>query len=91
MMMMKSSFLVEETGVPGGNHRPTESNWRNFSHIRPLPSPGICVVKQKARRERRLSSLSYRDPSFTELSGLEVRQSRHQVHAYTEINPSFKL
>ena len=23
MMIMKSSFLVEETGVPGGNHRPT--------------------------------------------------------------------
>ena len=25
-MMMKSVFLVEETGVPGGNHRPTASN-----------------------------------------------------------------
>ena len=35
------SFLVEETEVPGGNHRPTASNWWNFSHIRPLPSPGI--------------------------------------------------
>ena len=23
-------FLVEETGVPGGNHRPTANNWRNF-------------------------------------------------------------
>ena len=23
------SFLVEETGVPGGNHRPTASNWWN--------------------------------------------------------------
>ena len=29
------SFLVEETGVPGGNHRSTASNWWNFSHIRP--------------------------------------------------------
>ena len=29
------SFLVEETGVPGGNHRPTASNWWNFSHVRP--------------------------------------------------------
>ena len=27
MIMMKSVFfLVEETGVPGGNHRPTASN-----------------------------------------------------------------
>ena len=25
MMMMKSVFLVEETGVPGGNHQPTAS------------------------------------------------------------------
>ena len=25
-MMTKSVFLVEETGVPGGNHRPTASN-----------------------------------------------------------------
>ena len=25
-MMMKSVFLVEETGAPGGNHRPTASN-----------------------------------------------------------------
>ena len=24
------SYLVEETGVPGGNHRPTASNWWNF-------------------------------------------------------------
>ena len=63
------SFLVEETGVPGGNHRPTASNWWNFSHIGPLPSPGIelgpqrCEAKwAKARWERRLSSPSYRGP-----------------------------
>ena len=55
------SFLVEETGVPGGNHRPMASNWWNFSHIRPLPSPGIelgpqrCEAKwAKAWWERRL-------------------------------------
>ena len=41
------SFLVEETGVPGGNHRPTASNWWNFSHIRPLPSPGIELRPQR--------------------------------------------
>ena len=65
------SFLVEETGVPGGNHRPTASNWWNFSHIRSLPSPGIelgpqrCEAKwAKARWERRLSSPSYRGPSL---------------------------
>ena len=58
-----SFFMVEETGVPGGNHRPTASNWRNFSHIRPLPSPGIelgpqrCEAKwAKAWWERRLAT-----------------------------------
>ena len=63
------SFRVEETGVPGGNYRPTASNWWNFSHIRPLPSPGIelgpqrCEAKwAKAWCERRLSSPSYRGP-----------------------------
>ena len=35
------SYLVEETGVPGGNHRRTASNWWNCSHIRPLPSPVV--------------------------------------------------
>ena len=67
------SILVEEPGVPGGNHRPTASNQRNFSHM-PLPSPGIelepqrCEAKwAKAWWERRLSSLSYTAPlrSFT--------------------------
>ena len=60
---------MEETGVPGGNHRPTASNWWNFSHIRPLPSPGIELGPQRceakwatARWERRLSSPSYRGP-----------------------------
>ena len=68
-MIMKSVFQVEKTGVPGGNHRPTASNWWNFSHIRPLPSPGIelgpqrCEAKwAKAQWERRLSSPSYRGP-----------------------------
>ena len=65
----RGSFLVEETGLPRGNHRPTASNWWNFSHIRPLPSPGNelgpqrCEAKwAKAWRERHLSSLSYRGP-----------------------------
>ena len=35
------SFLVEETGVPGGNHRPTASNWWNFSHIDRFQSNNI--------------------------------------------------
>ena len=41
------SFLVEETGVPGGNHRPTASNWWNLSYIQPLPSPGIELGPQR--------------------------------------------
>ena len=28
-----SVSLVEETGVPGGNHRPTASNWQTFSVV----------------------------------------------------------
>ena len=68
------NYLVEETGVPGGNHRLTASNWWNFSHIRLLPSPGIelgpqrCEAKwAKARWERRLSSPSYRGPALVEV------------------------
>ena len=32
-MMMKSSFLVEETGVPGGNHR-----------VLQFPPPEIIII-----------------------------------------------
>ena len=32
MMMMKSVFLVEETGLPGGNHRPTLSGATMYTH-----------------------------------------------------------
>ena len=28
----RSSLLVEETGVPGENYRPVESNWQTLSH-----------------------------------------------------------
>ena len=42
MMMMKSviSFLVEETGVPGGNHRPTAD-----THILLKTALGNCIVE----------------------------------------------
>ena len=63
---------MEETGVPGGNHRPTASNWWNFSHIGPLPSPGIELGPQRCEAkwakvwwEWRLSSPSYRGPRLT--------------------------
>ena len=29
----QSVLLVEETGVPGENHRPVASHWQNFYHI----------------------------------------------------------
>jgi hypothetical protein len=29
---LQSVLLVEETGVPGENHRPVESQWQNLSH-----------------------------------------------------------
>jgi len=28
----QSVFLVEETGVPGENHRPIANHWQNLSH-----------------------------------------------------------
>ena len=45
------SFLVEETGVPGGNHRPTASNWWNFfTHTASAQSGGgTCWNSQDFR------------------------------------------
>jgi len=37
-----SVLLVEETGVPGENHRPVTSHWQTFSHN---------VVSSKPRHE----------------------------------------
>ena len=34
-----SVSLVEETGVPGGNHQPTVQVSNKLSHIRPVASP----------------------------------------------------
>ena len=34
-----SVSLVEETGVPGGNHQPTVQVSNKLSHIQPVPSP----------------------------------------------------
>ena len=30
--MVAVIFIVEETGVPGENHRPVESHWQTVSH-----------------------------------------------------------
>ena len=43
------SYLVEETGVPGGNHRPTASNWWNFSltlclKVFSFANVGSCLI-----------------------------------------------
>ena len=46
-----SVLLVEETGVPGGNHWPAASNWQTFTHTASAQS-----------QNERLSSLSYRGP-----------------------------
>ena len=97
------SFLVEETRVPGGNHRPTASNWRNFSHIQPLPSPGIepgpprCEAKwAKAWWARRLSSPSYHGPPMsgsrnwrTKLTHTE--ESQPYILIYSEILVTWSL
>ena len=34
----RSFLLVEETGVPGENHRPEESHWQTWSHMLQLDS-----------------------------------------------------
>ena len=82
MMMMKSVFWWRKPEYPG-NHRPTASNWWNFSHIRPLSSPGIelgpqwCEAKSaKAWWERRLSSPSYRSPWFHIMSCFTVEENK---------------
>jgi hypothetical protein len=31
-MSRRSALLVEETGVPGVNHRPAASHWQTVSH-----------------------------------------------------------
>ena len=32
VILWQSVLLVEETGVPGENHRPTVSHWQTLSH-----------------------------------------------------------
>ena len=63
------SFLVEETGVPGGNHRPTASNWRNWwnwwDHTYGLCSVrglnlGRSGVKQSELRRNESGALAHR-------------------------------
>ena len=44
----RSPLLVEETGVPGENHRPAKSHWQTSSHN---------VVSSVSRQER--DSLSH--------------------------------
>jgi len=36
----RSVLLVEETGVPGENHRPVASHWQSLSHNIEYTSPG---------------------------------------------------
>ena len=43
----RSVLLVEETGVPEGNHRPVASHWQTLSHT---------VVSNTSRHERGLKS-----------------------------------
>ena len=32
VLSLRSALLVEETGVPGENHRPATSHWQTLSH-----------------------------------------------------------
>jgi hypothetical protein len=32
VILWQSALLVEETGTPGENHRPTISHWQTLSH-----------------------------------------------------------
>jgi len=35
------SYMVEETGVPGKNHRPAASHWQTFSNVQHFAMSGI--------------------------------------------------
>jgi hypothetical protein len=40
-----SVLLVEETGVPGENHRPTESHWLTLLHIVVSSTPRLSGIQ----------------------------------------------
>jgi hypothetical protein len=39
VILWQSVFLVEETGVPGENHKPVASHWQILSHNVVLSTP----------------------------------------------------
>ena len=41
----QSVLLVEETGVPGENHRPVASNWQTLSHSVALSTPPLSGIR----------------------------------------------
>jgi len=47
-MLCRSVLLVEETGVPGENHRPATSHWQALSHN---------AISSTARHERDSNSI----------------------------------
>ena len=40
----RSVLLVEETRVPGENHRPSESDWQTLSHMKLYDIFDICFM-----------------------------------------------
>ena len=39
-ILWQSVLMVDETGVPGENHRPVESHWQTLSHNIVSSTPG---------------------------------------------------
>ena len=85
------SFLVEETGVPGGNHRPTASNWNTgemgSGYINRKVMGGGGVLRAPCIHERIYKVIGYTCWLYfhvnTLLSFLEILQRGWSICSYT--------
>ena len=49
VLSWRSVVLVDETGVPGENHRPAASHWYTLSHNVTLSKPGLSEIRTDNR------------------------------------------
>ena len=45
VLSWRSGLLMEETGIPGENHRPVTSNWQTYSHNVVSSTPRMCGIR----------------------------------------------
>ena len=57
--IVRSVLLVEETSLPGENHRPAVSHWQTLSHKVVSSTPLLCVLSQEIKFEMRMNDLSW--------------------------------